>query len=244
MSLLSGIFPPVCAGCGEEFSGIPGTLCPACLAKLHVFDHHFRCPGCGGENLSPAALCAECSQEPPRPWKNALALFAYCSYGKKLIRKLKFGNAVGLARPLGSMAAELFRNSGYHADVIVPIPLTPLRIISRTYNQSDLIAKVVSENCGIPRAALLKRKFSLRHQAFLNRKQRHSGLKDVFKLNPFCREPVLGKSILLIDDVLTTGATLSAAAGVLIDAGAADICIMVIARSVSPAIFGPENFFH
>ncbi|MBR7121288.1 MAG: YraN family protein [Lentisphaeria bacterium] len=202
-------------------------FCPACMAQLYFFDPRYRCNGCGGENHGTLDLCSRCLAEEKRPWQHALAVFAYRSCGRELIRKFKFRNQPELARPLGKLAADLLNSAGMTADMIVPIPLNPLRCLQRSYNQSALIAGVVSDKTGIPYANILRRKISLRKQSSLNRKARHQGLKNAFYTG---KNPgIKGKHILLIDDVLTTGSTLSAAANTLLKNGAAEISILVIA---------------
>jgi ComF family protein len=127
------------------------------------------------------------------------------------------------------LAAEKLAASTIQPDLLVPIPLTLPRYLIRSYNQSRLIADVISQICAIPVYSPLSRRFTLRHQAMLNRQSRHRGLLKEFNVT----KDVQHKNILLIDDVLTTGATLSAAAQVLLDAGAAEVNVLVLARSIS-----------
>lgn len=222
--------PLLCPGCGsDKYPALAGGFCPECKEKLIFFDPQLRCPGCGGENFSALEFCQQCLDEPPRPWNKALAVFAYRTSGKELIRRFKFNGTPELARPLGMMAAELLANSDIHPEYLVPIPLTLPRSIIRTYNQSKLVAEMISSISGIPVLSALSRKFTLRHQAMLDRKARHKGLLKEFRT----RKDVRNRKLLLIDDVLTTGATLSAAATALLDAGAAGVDILVLARAIS-----------
>lgn len=133
-----------------------------------------------------------------------------------------------MARPLGILAAEVLEDAGISADMIVPVPLSILRYCTRSYNQAALLAQIISSQTGIPFCNLLHRKISFRHQASLDRKARHKGLQNIFSVRR--RAGITGKSILLVDDVFTTGATLAAAAGKLLAAGAASISVLTIAR--------------
>ncbi|MBE6376487.1 MAG: ComF family protein [Lentisphaerae bacterium] len=228
ISLLS-ILHPGCPGCdSEKYPSVDGSLCPECRSKLKFFDPAIRCPGCGGENRSSADLCPQCMKEPPRPWQQALSVFAYQTAGKELIRRFKFANSPELARPLGILAAEVLEDAGISADMIVPVPLSILRYCTRSYNQAALLAQIISSQTGIPFCNALHRKISFRHQASLDRKARHKGLQNIFSVRR--RAGITGKSILLVDDVFTTGATLAAAAGKLLAAGAASISVLTIAR--------------
>ncbi|MBE6364568.1 MAG: hypothetical protein E7053_02305 [Lentisphaerae bacterium] len=206
-------------------------FCPSCMEKLYFFDARYRCNGCGGENHGLLEFCDRCLAEEKRPWQQALALFAYRGLGRELIHRFKFRNHPELARPLGRMAADLMSSAGMTADLLVPVPLNPLRYLFRSYNQAALLAGVISGRTGIPVAGLLRRKFSLRKQSTLGRKARHRGLQNAFYTvkNP----DITGKHIILIDDVLTTGATLTAAAEKLLDAGAGKVSVVVIGRTIA-----------
>lgn len=225
--------PMLCPGCREEQMLFPaGNFCPDCLKRLHFFDNRFHCPGCGGENNSAMTLCPQCLTEKPRLWKQAVAVFAYRSYGKELIRRFKFYNQPELARPLGILAAgEMAKHIYPLPDVIVPIPLNFLRLLRRSYNQTALLAQVVANISGIPAADCLRRKISLRKQSTLNRAQRHKGLKNAFSV--ISPDKIAGKRVLLLDDILTTGMTLHSAAAKLLAAGASEVSILVIARTIS-----------
>ncbi|MBR7131528.1 MAG: ComF family protein [Lentisphaeria bacterium] len=223
-------FAAVCPGCLSENVSAAGLLCQQYLEKIDFFDQKYRCPGCGAENHGIADLCPQCLTEPSRPWKNAFALFAYRHKGRDLIRKFKFANHPELARPLGKLAAGLIKNSNRNYDLIIPVPLNLIRSFQRGYNQSALLAKIISKECNIPVASPLKKRLSMHHQATLNRSKRHSAMKNAFYTNS---NTICGKHLLLVDDVMTTGSTLSAAAKTLLAAGAADVDVIVIARSLS-----------
>lgn len=229
-SVLSGLLSPVCPACGREsFPPSPHIFCQSCIDSITFFDPALRCPGCGGENRSALDFCSSCLCEPPRPWKHALALFSYSGTGKELIRKLKFSRRPDLARPLGILAADMLITSGIHADIIVPIPLNFLRRLSRSYNQAELLASVIAKTAGIHMAKLLRRKHSLRKQSVLGRHARHSGMENVFRVT--APRKIKDRHILIVDDILTTGATLSAAAAQLLKHGAASVSVLVIART-------------
>ena len=221
-----------CPGCESENHGrLKGNLCPECIGKLPFFNQKYRCPGCGSENHGIADICAQCLSEPERPWSDAYAVFAYRGNGRELIRKFKFANHPELARPLGKLASEVIKSSGLEPDLIIPMPLNWLRYLKRSYNQAALLARIIGKECSIPVSTALKRRLSLRQQATLNRKKRHQGLNSAFQIK---NGAVAGKHILLVDDVMTTGATLSAAAKILLhDGKAAKVDVLVIARTIS-----------
>ena len=96
-----------CPACGKYFPANGGTFCQECLEQLCFFDPAHRCSGCGGENHGALDQCIFCLAEPPRPWQQALALFAYQGYGKELIQRFKFSNEPELARPLAITATDM-----------------------------------------------------------------------------------------------------------------------------------------
>ena len=229
--LLFRIFPAACPGCGTvSRSGTPGTLCPECLAKLRFFDPALRCPGCGAENTGTLSLCPQCLAEKPRPWLAALALFPHTGFGRQLIHKFKFADTPELARPFAALAAPLLDELPRPPDLIIPIPLQPIRAIRRSYNQSALLAELIAHARGIPLSTALKRRIAFTHQSALGRRERHTTLKNAFRIAG--HPDLAGKHILLVDDVMTTGSTLDAAARLLLASGADSLSILVIARAL------------
>lgn len=222
-----------CPGCGKYGNGGGREyFCRECVGKIEFFaPDSARCPGCGGFLDSPMAVCTQCLDEEPRLWHNALAVMPYVGFGRELIRKYKFSNFPVLCRPLGSLAAQILTGSGLAPDILIPIPLHFSRMIKRSYNQSALLAAQIGKHCSIPvMTGVLKRSRLRAAQASLSRHDRHRDLKKVFYLkNP---EKLKSRHIMLVDDILTTGATLNAAAEVIAKAEPSEISILVIARSV------------
>ena len=200
-----------CPVCGKSSGGRANALCPECLKQLELIaDDAELCPGCGGIMTGMLACCDQCLVEPERPWKRAFTVMLYRGTAGKLIRRLKFYNSPELARPLGYLLAEKIRQHHIEADLIVPIPLHFSRWLSRRYNQSLLLAEVAGKKCGIPVREVLKRKQRRSRQLGRSRLDRHKELAGTMILK--YPEAVSGKHLLLLDDVMTTGATLHTAA--------------------------------
>ena len=217
-----------CPVCGSEEHPVPdGELCPECRKSLSFFSAKIRCSGCGGENDTFLPLCPQCLDEPPRPWHEAYSIFAYRGAGRSLIRQYKFRHCSEIALPLGILGAELLKNYEIDCDLIVPVPLNFLREMVRGYNQAELFARVISRKSGIPFANLLNSRFSFTNQRNRDRKERHKAIKKQFSLRH--RVPS-GSRILLVDDIFTTGATLHAAAELLLEAGAGSVTVLTAAR--------------
>ena len=220
-----------CAGCRNA---LPDTdimmgsrFCQSCLEKLPLIKG-VRCPGCGGAMDGILEVCTSCLKEEKRPWRSALALFQMKGYGQKLIHQFKYNGHTELARPFGQLAAELLRQSTINPDLIVPMPLYWSRYLHRGYNQAELLATVIAQNTGIPLRKLLRRIRYTRQQARLNREERKVNIKNAFSVKS--QEICENRSILLVDDVLTTGSTLASAVGALNEAGAAEVNIIILAR--------------
>ncbi len=174
------------------------------------------------------AVCSQCLAEPQRLWQNAVTLFPYAGTGKNFIKELKSANRPELARPIAELAAEAVTARNLLPDVLVPVPLHFARLWSRSYNQAELLARSTGKLLNIPVVNALKRKYSRGKQAELKRGERHR-LQNVF----FCPapEPLRGKKVMLVDDVLTTGATLTAAAEALKDCDLAGLSVLTAART-------------
>ncbi|MDR0931560.1 MAG: ComF family protein [Victivallales bacterium] len=220
------IFPcPICRcgnGGGENF------FCPDCEEKMHRITGP-RCRACGGELNTALALCSTCLSEKKRPWSGAVSVYEYCDLTRRMIHRFKFFNHPELARPFGIAASERMRQEKeFKADVVVPIPLHFTRQYSRSFNQAALIAEVVAGELGIAFCNGLIRKKRTVHQSRLKKEARRKNPHGVFAV----RYPDLlrGKCVLLIDDVFTTGATLSAATKELLKSGSGPVFVLTVAR--------------
>ena len=252
--LLKEIISFPCLQCGELPAKENG-FCSPCLKRLpFVLEPH--CIGCGAENDGIFDLCGKCLKEKKRPWSYAVALMRMEGDGQQLIHRMKYGNDTALARALGEMAAEKIETELWKhqipknrkdatppektensykikslniVDCIVPVPLHWTRRLTRGYNQTALLAQIISKKIDIPVKHLLKRTKFTPKQANLNRKKRLKNLDDAFavKNRKFCEN----RKILLIDDVMTTGTTLSVASQTMLDAGAEEVNVLVLLRA-------------
>ena len=235
ISAIADILLP-CPGCGGCSSNGGNSLCPECLKQLEILPADaVCCPGCGGIMTGALACCSQCLAEPERPWKQAFTVMPYSGMAAQLIRRLKFYNAPELARPLGYLLAEKIQQHHIEADFIVPIPLHFTRLLSRSYNQSLLLAQVAGKKCHIPVRQILRRQHLRSRQSERSRSDRHKELAGSMILKR--PESVAGKRILLLDDVFTTGATLHAAASALLKAHPESVTVLTLARAPSRAGF-------
>ncbi len=149
--------------------------------------------------------------------------------GQQLVHRLKYGNETALARTLGKIAAEKVKTSAIQIDCIVPIPLHWTRRLTRGYNQTALLAQVISEELKIPLKKLIKRTRYTPKQAKLGRKQRLKNLDGAFAVRNL--KNCENSKILLIDDVMTTGTTLSVATKTLLNGGAKTVNVLAVLRA-------------
>ena len=189
------------------------------------------CPKCGGEHNGILEECGECLNMPQkRPWKSAAALFVMTGNVKEAVYQFKYRSNLALARAFASLGSTRLQEKREEWDFITFIPLHPFRYLKRGYNQSAILGEMLGREMQLPAKGVLYRKRHTRLQARLNREERLKNMKDSFGILPFRKEFCKGKNILLVDDVMTTGATLSAAAETLLKAGAANVSIFVLAR--------------
>lgn len=220
------IFPcPLCE-CGD--GGGENRFCPECMSRLPVIKGE-HCTGCGGTLDSMLARCSKCLESAEFPWRDAFTLFEYRKEARELIHQMKYYNRPQLARTFGTLLAEKLAGENLELDLILPLPLFWIRRLERTYNQSELLARIIGKRLHVPVGNELKRIKGGRHQASLGRRERLIGAKGVFAVkNP---DTLYGKRVLLIDDVFTTGATLNSAAKVLMKAGVRTLYVATVARS-------------
>lgn len=221
------VFPAVCVACHHAEPGAYG-LCAGCEAQVPPVPAP-ACPGCGGALDTALDLCTECLQH-PRPWEFAVSCCRFRDLARRLIHRYKYEGDVALARLFATRAVAAWRAAAPNgADrLVVPVPLHWFKQWRRGYNQSELIARLVATMIGTDCLPVLRRSRWTKSQTRLDFEQRRRNLRNVFKTRK--EALVSGRHILLVDDVLTTGATLDACTRVLLDAGAADVAVLTVAR--------------
>ncbi len=222
------IWPQICPVCLARNARTQEGLCPACAARLRELPEP-RCPGCGGTIDGVLERCSECLRRPPRPWRQAVSVFAFRGPVREVIHRFKYRGQAWLAAWLGARAARAWMRHGALApDVITPVPLHWRREWSRGYNQSRLLAGEIGRRLGVPVHDLLERPRATPKQANLDAEQRLRNMRNAFRVRP--KPALAGHSVLIVDDVFTTGATLGAAAETLTAAGAGEIVVLTAAR--------------
>jgi ComF family protein len=188
----------------------------------------------GGARL---VQCGDCLRQAP-PQRAAVAAFDYVYPWAGLLGRLKFHDALDLARPLaGALANAVAERDAAHpdlagVDLVLPVPLAPARLRERGYNQAWELARRVARARRLPaQARLLERTRDTPHQLALPREARAANMRAAFMLAPGAARHVAGRHLALVDDVMTTGATLADAAHTLLRGGAASVQCWVVART-------------
>ena len=220
-------FRPVCHVCRKETSDSDAYLCPVCTENVLYVQPPY-CRGCGGELDGVLEFCSKCMASGERPWRNAVAVFRMEKVGADLVHSFKYSNSFELAVLLGKMACRALENSDFNFDAVVPVPLHWSRQIIRGYNQSELLADVIAREYGVKMEKLILRSKYTPKQALLKRNKRKNNLVGAF--SSIKGANYKNRSILLVDDVMTTGATLTEATKVLLSAGVAEVNVLVLAR--------------
>ncbi|BBF91322.1 amidophosphoribosyltransferase [Blastochloris tepida] len=225
--------PPTCIACRAPVAD-DGGLCPACWSRLTFISRPF-CERLGTPfpaDLGPGLLSPAAIAEPPA-YDRARAVAHYDEVARRLVHALKFGDRTDLARPLGRMMAQAGAELLADADALVPVPLHWTRLWQRRFNQSAALADAVGRIAGRPvRNDLLVRRRRTGHQIGLSRAERARNVQGAFAVPALATGEVRGRRLVLVDDVLTTGATLEACARALSRAGAARVDALVFARVV------------
>jgi ComF family protein len=219
---LDNALPGSCLLCGSD--GPDALLCPACAADLPA-PPSACCPQCA-EQTTHGERCGACLTDPPH-FDRTLAAFRYDFPADRIIHALKYGHQLAVANWLGHRLAALIEEAG--EQLIMPLPLHPERLRERGFNQSMEIARVIGNglNLAVDHHSLFRNRATPR-QADLPLKERRKNVRGAFE----CTANMTGKSILLIDDVMTSGATLNECARVLKLHGAAHVTAVVAARAL------------
>jgi ComF family protein len=232
-AVLGIILPARCLSCDANVDA-PGQLCPVCFgATTFVTDP--CCVTCGqgfsheregGRTMQ----CTVCLATPP-VWRHARAALRYDDQAGRIILPFKHMDRVETAATLARHMARAGAVLLCEADLLVPVPLHRRRIRARRYNQSALLARAIGRQAGRPAVLdALRRVRVTRSLQGQSKASRAAEMADAFAVNPTRLAGIVGRSVLLIDDVLTTGATANGCASTLLAAGAAQVDLLVAAR--------------
>ena len=237
-SIVHAIYPPQCVACDMATADDHG-LCGACWRETH-FITGLVCDRCGtplleGESggvarQDPDLLCDDCMKV-ARPWVHGRAVFLYAGVGRRLVLGLKHGDRTDLVPAAAAWMQKAGASLLAEADLIIPVPIHWTRLIKRRYNQAAVLAQRLSRISGVP--ALADALIRTKRTAMLDghsRADRFAALSGAITAKPN-RVPLLeGRRVILVDDVMTSGATLAAATEATYAAGAQQVCILTLAR--------------
>jgi ComF family protein len=224
--------PTLCVACREPVHG--EGVCASCWAKLSFIAPPF-CPRLGIPFVydpGPGLLSMEAIADPPA-YARARAAVRYDDVARTLVHALKYQDRTDLAPAMGRWMARAGHELLGEADMLVPVPLHWKRGWSRRYNQSGALARVIEQQTGVKvTSEALRRVRPTQQQIGLSRTERASNVQGAFKVAIPRQSEIAGRRVILVDDVLTSGATVDACARALLRAKAASVDVLVFARVV------------
>lgn len=230
---LDMLFPPTCLLCSADVAEA-GLLCADCFGRLHPIASP-RCDACATPQTAQAyigvdGLCPACERQHP-VWAHARAAFLYDKAGRDLILHLKYADRLENARFLAKRMINAGQDILQPDVVLVPVPVHRWRLLGRRYNQAAILAHAVARRGGLRCVpdALVRKKATSRLASF-SRQERKTEMVNAIALHPGRSALLAGKSVVLVDDVLTTGATATVCTQVLLDAGVASVSLLVAGR--------------
>jgi ComF family protein len=233
------VLPPRCAACDNPVEA-QGQLCAECFGRTQFITSPF-CARCGVpfasvEQGGADNLCPGCADHAP-VFRQARAALRYDEQARRLILPLKHSDRVELAAILAPMMARAGAGVLQQADVLVPVPLHRRRLFDRKYNQAAVLAFAIGRL--VRRAVAPDAMIRIRRTAPLDDKSPEERAREVagsFQVRGARRDVVCGRTVLLIDDVMTSGATANACAAALLDSGAVAVDVLVAARVPDPRL--------
>jgi ComF family protein len=232
---LDAVLPPLCASCRTPLADA-GGLCPTCWARVSFIAPPY-CERLGIPFVSdpgPGVLSMEAIADPPA-YGRARAAARYDDVARDLVHRLKYGDRLDLATAMGRWMARAGRDLLDDADALVPVPLHWRRLWGRRFNQAAALAGAASAGRIPVLTAALKRRRATTQQVGLSRSARAVNVQGAFMVTEEGKAAIYDKRIVLVDDVLTSGATVDACARALLRAGARNVDVLVFARVVAAA---------
>lgn len=241
---LAAIYPPRCLSCGDMVESDFG-LCGACWGQT-PFMGTTICDQCsvplpGQARTAERLLCDSCMSH-PKPWDQGRAALIYDGIGRKLVLALKHGDRQEIALPAARWMRQIATPILTPQTLIAPVPLHWMRLAKRRYNQSALMAKALAGLTGLDWCPdlLLRRNYTPKLDG-KSREARQAILEGAIEINPRRRHRIVARPVLLVDDVMTSGATLGACAEACRASGAGPVCVSVLARAVLEPYMGHEK---
>ncbi len=227
------LLPPSCFACGEPVA-TQGLLCAACFPRFRFIGpplcHCCGLPFAHAGEAGEGGLCQACLEHPPA-YDHARAAWLYDEASKPLVLAFKYGDRTDLAPAFARAMAAAGAGLLAEADLLAPVPIARARLVSRRYNQAGLLAaelgRIAARRVG---QGLLIRRRNTAPLADLPARERARMLAGAIAVAPRHAASVPGRRVLLIDDVLTSGATANACAEALLAAGAAGVDVLTVAR--------------
>jgi ComF family protein len=233
------LLPPTCILCSTPVDA-PGLLCGVCFGELSTVGE--PCCGCCGAPFELAwhavegDLCQRCVDAPP-PFERARAALSYDAASRRLVLPFKHGDRIEFAAALAGMMARAGARLVREADVLVPVPLHRRRLFVRRYNQAALLAHALGRMAG--RVTIVDALMRVRSTHGLDGRsaaERREEVAGAFAVRPRRSAALEGRRVLLIDDVMTSGATTSACTEAILEAGAIAVDVLVAARVPDPRL--------
>ncbi|MHA1523879.1 MAG: ComF family protein [Alphaproteobacteria bacterium] len=229
------VLPPTCATCQAPIS-TTGALCPPCWCAINFIESPI-CARLGlplAYDLGPGGMSAQ-GQTTKAPFDRVRSVAHYDGVARQLVSAFKFGDRLDLAPMIAGWMARAGAQLLGEADVLVPVPLHWSRLWTRRYNQAAQLARALARTSGLAcQTDFVRRTRRTRSQPGLTARQRRRNVAGAFSCPPHQMAHIEGRRIILVDDVMTTGATVGAVARALRRNGAARVDVLTFARVVAP----------
>jgi ComF family protein len=237
VAAVDAVYPPVCCGCGRIVGQHRG-VCPACWATLRLIERPY-CEVLGlpfSHDLGAGILSADAIAHPP-VFERLRSVAIHDGIAKSLVHGLKYRDRTDLAVMMAEWMIRAGDGSVAACDAVVPVPLHAFRLWGRKFNQSAELARAIARIAEKPflATALVRTKRTVQ-QVGLGASQREDNVRGAFAVTEAGKAALFGRRIVLVDDVYTTGATVSAATRALKKAGAGDVTVLTFARAISGPI--------